>query len=45
MEDENLCNQLVKMYDLDILCAYSLGGLEDQRFQQICAVHSSVACS
>jgi DNA-binding NarL/FixJ family response regulator len=42
IQDEQLCNQLVKMYDVDIMCAYSIGGLEDHIFQQICAVHSAV---
>jgi len=42
IQDEQLCNQLVKMYDVEIMCAYSVGGLEDHIFQQICAVHSAV---
>jgi hypothetical protein len=43
---EKLGNQLAKMYDVDILCGYSLGsvegGMEDHIFQQICAEHSAV---
>jgi DNA-binding NarL/FixJ family response regulator len=43
---ERLTNQLVKIYDVDILCGYSLdsvhGGMNDHIFQRICAEHSSV---
>ena len=43
---EKLGNQLAKIYDMDILCGYSLGSveieIEDHIFQQICAEHSSV---
>jgi len=46
IEDEKLCNQLSKMYDVDILCGYSLrsveGAMNDSVFQQICAEHSAV---
>jgi CheY-like chemotaxis protein len=45
---ERLGNQLIKTYDVDILCAYSLASVEvemqDHIFQQICAEHSAV-CS
>lgn len=38
-------NDLIKSYDLDILCAYSLGGvqggIESPAFQPICAEHSA----
>jgi hypothetical protein len=43
---EKLGNQLAKMYDVDILCGYSLfgveGGMAPQIFQRICAEHSAV---
>ncbi len=43
---EKLGNQLLRTYDVDILCCYSLGavqsGMDDQVFQQICAEHSAV---
>lgn len=43
---EKLGNQLVKAYDVDILCGYSLasvqGGMDSQIFQRICAEHSGV---
>jgi len=43
---EKLGNQLVKTYDMEILCAYSLnslpGGMDGPIFQQICAEHSAV---
>jgi DNA-binding NarL/FixJ family response regulator len=43
---EKLINQLVKTYDVDILCGYSLGsvqgGMDTQIFQRICAEHSAV---
>ena len=43
---EKLGNQLAKIYDVDILCGYSLGGveigMEDHIVQQICAEHSAV---
>jgi len=43
---EKLGNQLVKTYDMDILCGYSLssvqGGMESHIFQRICAEHSAV---
>lgn len=42
IQDEQLCNQLIKMYDVDIMCAYSVDGLQDQMLEQICAVHSAV---
>ena len=43
---EELANQLVKSYDVDILCGYSVGsvqgGIDSQTFQRICAAHSAV---
>ncbi len=43
---EELGNQLVKTYDVDILCGYSVssvhGGIDSQTFQRICAAHSAV---
>ena len=42
IQNEQLCNELIKLYDVDIMCAYSVGGLEDHVFQQICAAHSAV---
>ena len=43
---EKLGNQLLSKYDIDILCAYSLGGvqggMDDQVFKRICAEHSAV---
>jgi hypothetical protein len=46
IQDETLCNQLTKKYDVNILCGYSLGdvqGAEDEEIiQQICGEHSAV---
>jgi hypothetical protein len=43
---EKLGNQLVKTYDVDILCGYSLsnvqGGMDSRVFERICAEHSAV---
>jgi DNA-binding NarL/FixJ family response regulator len=43
---EKLGNELVKQYDVDILCGYSLasfqGGIGSHVFEQICAQHSLV---
>jgi DNA-binding NarL/FixJ family response regulator len=43
---EKLADQLAKTYDMDILCAYSLGcvqgGMDSHIFQRICAEHSLV---
>ena len=43
---EKLGNQLVKTYDIDILCGYSLGsvqgGMDSRIFERICAEHSAV---
>jgi DNA-binding NarL/FixJ family response regulator len=43
---EKLGNELVKTYDVDILCGYSLtsvqGGMESHIFERICAQHSAV---
>jgi DNA-binding NarL/FixJ family response regulator len=46
IQDEQLCNQLIKRYDVAILCGYSLdnikGGTDDEIFQRICVEHSAV---
>jgi len=46
IQDEQLCNQLTKRYDVDILCGYSLDivsvGMDRDIFQRICAEHSAV---
>jgi hypothetical protein len=46
IEDEKLCNELTKIYDVDILCGYFVGSvhgeMEAHLFQQICAQHSAV---
>lgn len=46
IQDEKLCNQLCKRYDVDILCGYSRenveGVLDEKVSQQICAEHSAV---
>ena len=41
---ENLCNQLANLYDIDILCGYSLtyARADKHFFQRICAEHSAV---
>ena len=43
---EKLGNRLAKIYDVDILCGYSLGsvegGMDSDTFQRICAEHSAV---
>ena len=43
---EKLGNQLAQTYDVDILCGYSLGGMQggaDSRvFERICAEHSAI---
>jgi DNA-binding NarL/FixJ family response regulator len=46
IQDEKLCNELTKIYEVDILCGYSVenvqGGMDTHLFQQICAQHSAV---
>jgi len=45
IQDEKLCNQLCKRYDVNILCAYSRDNVEgvlDEAVSQICAEHSAV---
>jgi DNA-binding NarL/FixJ family response regulator len=46
IQDERLCNELTKRYDVDILCGYSLGrfqgGIDNHMFEKICAEHSAV---
>jgi len=43
---EQLCNKLAQLYDVDILCGYSLGSgrgrMDDYFFQRIFAEHSAV---
>jgi DNA-binding NarL/FixJ family response regulator len=43
---EQLCNKLAQLYDVDILCGYSLGSgrgrMDDYFFQQLFAEHSAV---
>ena len=43
---EKLCNQLAEMYEVNILCGYSLahvqGAIDSHIFQRICAEHSAV---
>jgi DNA-binding NarL/FixJ family response regulator len=44
---EQLCNKLTEIYEVDILCGYSLGnfevGMDNDVFQRICAEHSAVS--
>jgi len=46
IEVEKLGNRLAKAYDVDILCGYSLGGvqggMDSHIFQRICAEHSAI---
>lgn len=46
LEVEKFTNKLLRMHDVDMLCGYSLGGVESgmrqDLFQQICAEHSAV---
>jgi len=42
---EQLCNKLAQLYDVDILCGYSLGSrgrMDDYFFQRLFAEHSAV---
>jgi hypothetical protein len=43
---QKLSNQLVNIYDVDILCGYYLssvhGGMDSRVFERICAEHSAV---
>jgi DNA-binding NarL/FixJ family response regulator len=42
---ENVCNELIKSYEVDILCAYSLDvqrPMDSDIFRRICAEHSAV---
>jgi hypothetical protein len=43
---EKLGNKLTQIHDVDILCGYSLGrvenGMDNELFQRICAEHSAV---
>jgi hypothetical protein len=45
---EKLGNHLIKIHDVDILCGYSVrgvqGGMDNHIFEQICAEHSAVYC-
>jgi DNA-binding response OmpR family regulator len=46
IQDEKLCNELTRKYDVDILCGYSLGSfqgrIDNHMFEKICAEHSAV---
>jgi DNA-binding NarL/FixJ family response regulator len=46
IEFEKLWNEILKRYDVDILCGYSFGTVQNfmnrQLFQRICALHSAV---
>lgn len=46
IEFERLWNEIVKRYDVDIFCGYSLGAVQNvmhsHLFEQICALHSAV---
>lgn len=46
IQDEELCNRLIEMYDVDILCGYSLErseqGMDSDIWQQIREQHSAV---
>jgi len=46
IQDEKLCNQLTKRYDVDFLCGYSLANFQERvdeaYLQRICAEHSAV---
>jgi len=48
IQEEVLGNQLIKKFDVAILCGYSLGnidgGKDNEAFQRICAEHSAVYC-
>ena len=47
MEVEHLCDELAKIYDVDILCGYVLSALQREQeshiYQRICAKHSAVS--
>ena len=46
IQDEKLCNELSKIYEVDFLCGYSVGSVQGRMdthvFEQICAQHSAV---
>jgi len=46
MQDGRLCEQLMEMHAVDILCGYSLSGFQGESdaclFQQICAQHAAI---
>lgn len=46
IQDEKLCNELITMYDVDILCGFSAesatAGLDDHIFHLICSEHTAV---
>ncbi len=44
IQDERLCNRLIKTYDVDILCGYSLTRIPylHHSYEQVCAQHSAV---
>lgn len=45
IQDEKLCNELTRIYEVDFLCGYSVGSVHGEMdvhlVQQICAEHSS----
>jgi CheY-like chemotaxis protein len=49
IEFEKCWNEIVKRYDVDILCGYSLGTVQNvmdsHLFERICTLHSAVHCS
>jgi DNA-binding NarL/FixJ family response regulator len=44
LQNERLCNRLITMYDVDILCGYSLSRIPSSHphCEQVCAQHSAV---
>lgn len=46
IQDEELCNELIKIYKVDFLCGFSVGddqgAMDTDIFQRICAQHSAV---
>lgn len=46
IEFEELWNEVVKRYEIDVLCGYSLGtvqrAMDNDLFERICAMHSGV---
>jgi DNA-binding NarL/FixJ family response regulator len=46
IQDEQLCNELTRIYEVDFLCGYFVGSVQGEMdphiFQRICAAHSAV---